>query len=351
MTIANRGADSVQRPDNHTGSIRSPVRYLAGAGLALTSGWWLRHRRSAAVRAWTPGAGQVREAGPLRVRVFGRGDVVVLLLHGIVASGDTFGAAYDTLGQQACVVVPDLLGFGASMEVVGPSDAAAHIAALDAALEALDLNQQPIVVVGHSMGAGLAIRWAAAHPDRARGVVTFGAPLYRNRAEAGERLGAMGSMVALLANGGWVSRTLCSWSCRNRSLASWVAVAARPELPVPVARAAVKHTWATFSGSLDGLVRDTGWVTALESLDLARIPVVLAAGEDDPVPVPGLATVLTQHSPSTQVEIHSSADHLLPLADPAWCCDLIEQVLNHELRPRDTRVPTATPTMQGQRCE
>lgn len=206
MTSTIGCSESSEQTRGRPGTGRWVGRSLVAVGVGLTSGWWLRHHRSAAVHAWSPGAGQVRKAGPLRVRVFGRGEVVILLLHGMVASGDTFGAAYNILGQRARVVVPDLLGFGGSMDTVGPSDAAAHVAALDAALEALDLSQLPMVLVGHSMGAGLAIRWAAAHPDRARGVITFGAPLYLSNAEAAERLGAMGPTVALLAGGGRVSR-------------------------------------------------------------------------------------------------------------------------------------------------
>lgn len=300
---------------------------LVGAGLALTCGWWLRQHRSGAAHVWSPGAGEASRAGPLRVRVFGRGEVVVLLLHGLVSSGGTFGAAYDVLGQRARVVVPDLLGFGGSMDAVGSCDASAHIAALDAALEALDLDRHPVVVVGHSMGAGLALRWAAAHPDRVRGVVTLGAPLYRSDAEATERLREMGPMVALLAGRGWVSRTICELSCRHRYLASWLAVASQPELPVPVARAVSQHTWTSFSGSLDSLVRDTGWLVALDRLAGEGIPVVLAAGDGDPVPVPGQGAELARQFPSTRYETHPDADHLLPLTDPAWCRDLIEQFL------------------------
>ncbi|MEO7420903.1 MAG: alpha/beta fold hydrolase, partial [Ornithinibacter sp.] len=140
----------------------------------MTGWWWLRHHRSAAVRVWAAGAGDVLRAGPLQVRVFGTGESVILLLHGIIASGDSFGAGYDDLGRSAHVVVPDLLGFGGSMDTAGPFDGAAHVAALDAALAQLDLDQQPTTVLGHSMGGVLAIRWAAANPDRTKAVVTVG---------------------------------------------------------------------------------------------------------------------------------------------------------------------------------
>jgi len=334
VTIANVHAGLLEKPVKRGLSQRLGWSLTAPA-LALPAWWWLRHQRSAAVRVWAPGAGDVLRTGPLRVRVFGTGETVILLLHGIIASGDSFGATYDGLGQHAHVVVPDLLGFGGSMETAGPFDAAAHVAALDAALVALDLDRQPTVVVGHSMGGVLAIRWAANHPDRTRAVVTFGAPLYRTRAEADQRMGAMGPMAALLAGDGPVPQAVCAWTCRHRGIASWLAVGSRPDLPVSIARGGVNHTWATYSGSLGSLVRDGGWAPALEALDERGTRVVIADGARDPVPVHGRAGVLARQLPSVRYEIHEYADHLLPLSDPGWCRALIEQVTS----PDGDRLP------------
>jgi pimeloyl-ACP methyl ester carboxylesterase len=307
----------------------------AAAALALPGWWWLRHHRSTAVRAWAPGRGDVLRAGPLRVRVFGTGETVILLLHGIIASGDSFGAAYDDLGRSARVVVPDLLGFGGSMDTAGAFDVAAHVAALDAALAALELDQRPTIVVGHSMGGVLAIRWAATRRDRTRAVLTFGAPLYRTRAEANQRMGSLGPMAALLAGTGPVPQAVCAWTCRHRGTASWLAVGSRPDLPVAIARGGVNHTWATYSGSLESLVRDGGWAPALEALDRWGTRVVIADGAYDPVPVRGRSDELARQFPSIRSEIHEHADHLLPLSNPGWCRDLIEQVMS----PDDDCVP------------
>jgi pimeloyl-ACP methyl ester carboxylesterase len=98
--------------------------------------------------------------------------------------------------------VPVLLGFGGSMDATGPADGQAHIAALDAALVALGLQDRPTVVAGHSRGGVLAMRWAAAHGVKVRVVLAFGAPLYRNQVEADAHIGAIGRMAALLAGEG-----------------------------------------------------------------------------------------------------------------------------------------------------
>lgn len=294
-----------------------------GAGL----GWWAaEHASSAAVSAWAPGGGEQRRAGPLTVRTLGSAEPVVVLLHGMIAAGNSFGAEYDDLADVATLVVPDLLGFGGSMLTSGPIDSAAHVRALDEALCDLGLAERPTVVVGHSMGGGLALRWAAANTERVQAVVTFGAPLYRDRAEADEHVHGMGRMQALLSGDGILLRFLCAWMCRNRALASWVAVAYRPDLPVPVARSGVKHTWATYSGAMDGLIRDDDWRMALDRLDHAGIRVTLVAGARDPVPVPGRAEALAHNHPNITVVVHPLADHGLPMTDPTWCQELIARV-------------------------
>ncbi|MEO7422696.1 MAG: alpha/beta fold hydrolase [Ornithinibacter sp.] len=229
----------------------------------MTGWWWQRHHRSAAVRVWAAGAGDVLRAGPFQVRDFGTGESVILLLHGIIASGNNFGAGYDDLGRSARVVVPDLLGFGGSMDTAGPFDAATHVAAFNAELAELDMDHQPTTVLGHSMGGVLAIRWAAANPDRSKAVVTVGAPLYRTSAEADQRMGAMVPMAALLAGSGLFPEAVCAWTCRHRGIASWLAVGSRPDFPVAIARRGVNHSWASSSDSLDSLVRDDGWAPAL----------------------------------------------------------------------------------------
>ncbi len=131
----------------------------------------------------------------------------MLLLHGMIAAGNSFGATYDELAEVATLVVPDLLGFGGSMLTSGPIDSAAHVRALDEALCDLGLAERPTVVVGHSMGGGLALRWAAANTERVQAVVTFGAPLYRDRAEADKHVHGMGRMQALLSGDGTPAQT------------------------------------------------------------------------------------------------------------------------------------------------
>ncbi len=274
---------------------------------------------------WRPGAGVQRQAGGLGVRVFGSGDPVIVLLHGIAASQAYFGSEYDALGQSATVVVPDLLGFGSSMrhDETNPQafDVDNHIAALNSCLEELQLTDRPILLVGHSMGASLALRWAADGLADARGVIAFDAPLYLSRDEALLHVRSMGWFEALFSSGR-LAEAVCAWMCRHRRLAAVVAVAITPGLPATIAQDGVRHTWPSYSGSFESVIVNSDWQAALAALAAASTPVVLINGESDRVPVFGRADALTVRHGNV-VTVSHPGGHDLPLAEAEWCAGQI----------------------------
>lgn len=294
------------------------MRRLCGLVALTTFLWVVHHRRSPAVRAWRPGGGDRRLAGPLSVRVFGGGDRCIVLLHGITASGDVFGASYDVLGEAARVVVPDLLGFGHSMDLQRADFALdAHIAALDAMATELNLAGRPLTIAGHSLGALLGLHWAARRPEAQRVVVAC-APLYVDAVEADRRIGEMGVLERLFALEGRVSCAMCAWMCRHRTLAALLVVALEPRWPVRIARAGVRHTWPAYLGAMNGVIRQGGWERALDALERRGVRVLLLDGRRDRVPVPGRAGELAAAHSNVEARMHPAADHTLPISDPRW---------------------------------
>ena len=69
----------------------------ASAVPTVAATWTVRHRRSEIVRRWAPSRHPGRDLRSLHARVFGSGRPVYVLLHGLVASGDVFGAAAQTV--------------------------------------------------------------------------------------------------------------------------------------------------------------------------------------------------------------------------------------------------------------
>ena len=116
---------------------------------------------------------------------------VLLLLHGLGASGHSFARMIAGLVPDYRVIVPDLPGQGCSRSLTsarsGPVQMAEDLAALCSALAVT-----PVAVVGHSAGAVLALQLARGWP----GVQVVGIT-----AALGEFDGAAGVLFPVLAKG------------------------------------------------------------------------------------------------------------------------------------------------------
>jgi pimeloyl-ACP methyl ester carboxylesterase len=93
----------------------------------------------------------------------------VIALHGITSNGHSWDAVARELGGDAQVIAPDQRGRGDSAQKPGPYGIARHA---DDALALMDEHGiDRALVAGHSMGAYVAARLAADHPDRVSAVV------------------------------------------------------------------------------------------------------------------------------------------------------------------------------------
>lgn len=96
---------------------------------------------------------------------------VVLAVHGIAASHMAWASVARELKATTatCLLAPDLRGRGSSARLPGPYGVEAHIADLLEVLDAADVDSA--VIAGHSMGAYVAARLAAEHPERVSALV------------------------------------------------------------------------------------------------------------------------------------------------------------------------------------
>jgi pimeloyl-ACP methyl ester carboxylesterase len=115
-------------------------------------------------RTWVQG----RPAG---YSVVGQG-MPVVFLHGWALAQHTYRDVIETIAAQGCrVIAPSMPGFGGSADL--PADAfsiSGYANWVIALLDALEVDE-PVVVVGHSFGGGVAIRLAHDHPERTRSLV------------------------------------------------------------------------------------------------------------------------------------------------------------------------------------
>jgi pimeloyl-ACP methyl ester carboxylesterase len=268
----------------------------------------------------------------LFVRRRGHSGPVVVLLHGLGASGRFWRPVAERLATGARVVCPDLLGFGRSPWPSVAYNVADHLAALDHARDGLDLDGEPAILAGHSVGAILALEWAAARPERFAGVLLVSLPAYRSAVEARERIAALSPLAWATVARPDLGELICGLMCAWRPFWRAVIPVMMPRLPPDVARDGVLHNWVSYSGTLRNVVVEHRVGPAAERLAEARVPVRLLHGNrDEEAPV--AATRELADRLGWPLTVLKGCTHRLPLEAPAACADVLGSLL------RGPRVP------------
>ncbi|HEX8648898.1 MAG TPA: alpha/beta fold hydrolase [Thermoleophilaceae bacterium] len=89
---------------------------------------------------------------------------VIVLIHGITGSSDTWLDTIEELAEQYTVVAPDMLGHGESAKPRGDYSLGAYASGIRDLLAALGHDRA--TVVGHSLGGGVAMQMAYQFPER-----------------------------------------------------------------------------------------------------------------------------------------------------------------------------------------
>jgi len=265
--------------------------------------------------------------GSLAVRVLGDG-APTLLLHGILGSNRYWGAAFDRLAANGRLLAPDLLGFGASARPhsgYGPDE---HGGALIASLDEAQVRE-PVLVVGHSLGALLAIWMARKYPERVRGAIAFAPPLFRDTQHARRQIAKAGGLERLfgLENrvASWMARMVCRNLCEARpKLAARVYSAIRPAFPYPLVEDATRHSWVSYSETVRRVILAAEAATWFASQGTEEPPILVVAGDQDRYLDLEFLGELVRQRPRSRLEIWAGEGHDLPLTQPERCLTAIE---------------------------
>ena len=94
---------------------------------------------------------------------------VLLLLHGVTNSSETWERVAAPLAKHFTLIAPDLLGHGQSATPRGDYSLGAHASGVRDVLTAL--GHRRVTVVGHSLGGGIALQFAYQFPERCERLV------------------------------------------------------------------------------------------------------------------------------------------------------------------------------------
>lgn len=301
---------------------RAATAGVAVAGTIHAARYWATARRI----TWAPGAGETYD-GTLHARVSGTGTRGVLLLHGLGGSNSYWGKPFDHVAGSGRLVVPDLLGFGASPRPDVNYDADDHVAALIDTLDESGMTS-PVVIGAHSIGCLVALAVAHRHPDRVSGIVAICPPIYEDADHARDRIARMGWIERQLAFDTPSAATACRLVCDHREAAAALTALARPGMPAIIRRGGVQHTWASYAGTFRSLLAPANgdrWLAEVEC------PVTLIAGTRDGITDLDHLAALAEKHPHVTLDVQPNADHSLPLTHPAVCVDAIVKAQGAEV--------------------
>jgi len=242
---------------------------------------------------------------------------VLLLLHGITNSSETWEPTVDALAGRFRIIAPDLLGHGHSATPRGDYSLGAHASGVRDLLSALDVNR--VTVVGHSLGGGVAMQFAYQFPERCERLVLVSS-------------GGLGKEVHLLLRAAalpgadWVLPMLTSRGVRN--LGNGIAATLRRgrlapsgDIGVLASGFAALDTAGSRSAFLHTVrsVIDTRGqrVSANDRLHLAAVlPTLIVWGEKDSIIPPDHGRAAHEAMPGSRLEIFPGAGHMPHHHDP-----------------------------------
>jgi pimeloyl-ACP methyl ester carboxylesterase len=157
--------------------------------LVLATGAWYVWKRPLRVYAWfnrrslaRSGLTETTVSTPLGSQTYwvgGKGPGLVLL-HGAGDESGTWANVVRELAPRHRLVIPDLAGHGRSAPVAGPLSVGQVLSGFEAVMQ--QLPPEPVILVGNSLGAWVALLYAQAHPERvARLVLVNGGALKGDR--------------------------------------------------------------------------------------------------------------------------------------------------------------------------
>ncbi len=260
----------------------------------------------------------------------GTGPDTILFIHGLMLASESWQAQRDHFAATHRVITYDLRGQGRSAHPwrgLGLDSLAEDAAELIRALA-----PQGCHVVGFSMGAFIALRLAARHPELVRSLALIGVSA---DAESWRKMPSYAAMIAVVSLAGvrpvvprmmqiLFGRSILADPARRAVIAPWHAMV--EGLPRSVLRAAT-------ASALRRSIRH-------EIAAVAAPTLIIAGSEDHPVP-PHHAKAVADAIPHARYELVPETGHAVMIERPDWFNAMLEHFLGQTTvsRRADLRSP------------
>jgi pimeloyl-ACP methyl ester carboxylesterase len=251
------------------------------------------------------------KSGPIAWRDAGKGPPV-LLIHTAGLNADAWEPQIAILKQRRWVVAADLPGHGKSDMLPDGAGLDDYVAAMAGLIDAL--GTPPLPVIGHSLGALIALGLALDHPDKVAAVVGLCTVYCRDKLARG----AVEARAAQVAKGRIdTSGPIARWFPFDRTgqLARHVEIWLRKT--DPKAYAAAYRVLATADRAYEGRIRELA------------CPSLFMAGVSDPNAPPAMSDRLAHEAPGGRSVAIPGAYHMMHLTHSMETTNAIQAFLRN----------------------
>ena len=249
---------------------------------------------------------------PLFSTIAGQGDALIVFLPGIGATTRfwtyvlTSGAGPSLPGRHLLI---DLLGFGRSPKPWTTYDVERHVSELRRVLAPVGR----ITLVGHSLGARLAIAYAARYPEQIERLVLISLPYFGDAEQAKRFFRDKGA-------NGWIWTHLVPMALMclfSRRLLGWTFPYLITSVPRVVAEDLTEMTWRSSTSTIWEVIYGHDLSADVRALR-PSIPLLCLHGDrDDSAPLNRMRELVALH-PNCVIHVVNGATHQLPLFHQAW---------------------------------
>ena len=238
----------------------------------------------------------------------GQADRPALALHCMMGNASYWGPIAKALSDKVAIRAPDLPGHGQSPDWPGTPDF--HTYTTRAVAPLID---RPMDLIGHSLGATVALRIAVAAPEAVRSLTLIEPVLFAAAPDpANDAL--MDDLAALLHAGQAEAAT-------RRFLSVWGGL--DWDAQTPTGRERLMRQMRLVVDSNSTLMRDGANILREGGLEGIDAPVLLVMGEDSPPVIADIADALAARLPDVGRARVPGAGHMLPITHPAQVAGLI----------------------------
>lgn len=244
----------------------------------------------------------------------------LVLLHGMAGSITYWKPLTKLVIPHFRCIALDLRGFGRSKMPRGSSYTYdSHIASIRETLKHID-STEPFILVGHSMGALIALRLASLYPDEVSELVLCGLPYYPTKEIAKKEITKSKRLLKLTYYGP-TSHALCfTWCSLLRPATKYIAPYYLPKFSREIAQDTLLHSWSSYSQSLANIIEEQTVVNDLKNL---KAPATLLYGCLDNSKKYVLSESIEKYGKHITLQLVKDLSHQLPLEKPQVIANIL----------------------------